>query len=296
MERREATRDLGPRQTATDKQLRFTRIIDWDNMSRQTTEYLKSQHADVSSNLLSARNLALATGAVAIILWCNLSTNVDSLRKFDWQYIGLGVIAGGWCISEHRRRKLENHLNELNDTIVVDPVTGLANRNFLNQELRRHLSQFQRQDSPFSIMLFDINDFRQINMQFGYEAGDSVLRSVTSVVKASVRDMDSLIRYGSDSFIAVLPGTKLTEAEIIAKRVSVAISDMAVPYQDRWIRVTANAGVATAVPLDVEESILCRAEQSLEASQGNDPKLQAEHYGESHFIGIDEYRDAPLAG
>lgn len=275
---------------------RLTRIIDWDSMSRQTTEYLKSQHADVSSNLLTARNLALATGTVAIILCYSFTTNATELRIFDWQCVGLGVIAGGWGISEFRRRKLESHLNELNDTIVVDPVTGLANRNFLKQELRRHLSQFQRQDSPFSIMLFDINDFRQINMQFGHEAGDSVLRSVTSVVKASVRDMDSLIRYGSDSFIAVLPGTKLTEAEHIAKRVSCAISEMAVPYQDRWIRVTANAGVATAVPLDVEESILRRAEQSLAISQRNDSNLRSGRDGEVKCMGIDEYREATIAG
>jgi len=281
---------------ARNEHLRLTRIIDWDSMSRQTTEYLKSQHADVSSNLLTARNLALATGTVAIILCYSFNTNATELRIFDWKCFGLGVIAVGWGISEFRRRKLESHLNELNDTIVVDPVTGLANRNFLKQELRRHLSQFQRQDSPFSIMLFDINAFRQINMQFGHEAGDSVLRSVTSVVKASVRDMDSLIRYGSDSFIAVLPGTKLTEAEHIANRVSGAISEMAVPYQDRWIRVTANAGVATAVPLDVEESILRRAEQSLAAAQRNDSDLRSEHDGEIQCTGIDEYREVTIAG
>lgn len=176
--------------------------------------------------------------------------------------IGFAIgFAVAWRIRRHRG--LELFLAEAR----TDIVTGLKNRRAFNEELSRLFAQRQRLGGHFSLMMIDIDGFKNLNDTHGHLSGDAVLRSVGHVLSTTLREMDIVYRYGGDEFVAICPGAKLHEAAVAAERVRQAVADATVPLKRGFLQVTISLGVAEVTTAEIAESLIQRADNALFAAK-----------------------------
>jgi diguanylate cyclase (GGDEF)-like protein len=96
---------------------------------------------------------------------------------------------------------------------LTDPLTGLPNTRWLFQQLSRELARADRLGTPLSLVVMDLDDFKHINDTHGHRVGDWALQEVARVLRATIRNYDTCVRYGGDEFIVVLSGCGTEEAE-----------------------------------------------------------------------------------
>lgn len=145
----------------------------------------------------------------------------------------------------------------------TDMLTGLRNRRSFQEELLRLFAQRQRQGVVFSLLMIDIDHFKDFNDVYGHLAGDLVLRSVAQVLANTVRQIDLVCRYGGDEFAVICPGTALDVAATAAERIRLAVASQPVPLKDRQIQITASVGVAEVIRSEVAEELIQRADEAL---------------------------------
>jgi diguanylate cyclase (GGDEF)-like protein/putative nucleotidyltransferase with HDIG domain len=124
-----------------------------------------------------------------------------------------------------RSAKLLRRLRGLSET---DPLTGLANRRKIHELLARVHAQSQRYRSHFSLVMLDLDGFKQLNDTYGHPAGDAVLRQTAEVLKEQTRAADIVGRYGGDEFLLILPETTAIDAALLADKLRAAIAER--PY------------------------------------------------------------------
>jgi diguanylate cyclase (GGDEF)-like protein len=151
-----------------------------------------------------------------------------------------------------------------------DPLTGLATQRTFYEQVDREWSRAQRNHSPLSCVMIDIDFFKRVNDTFGHAAGDEVIRRVAGALLESCRKADVVSRYGGEEFCVMLPETDEQGALIWANRVRGTIASTKVEYDGREICVTASFGVAerlddTATPaelVDLADQALLVAKRS----------------------------------
>ena len=114
-------------------------------------------------------------------------------------------------------------LDDLQRLASVDPLTGLANRRGGGEDISAEISRARRQNSALSCVLLDIDHFKDVNDTFGHQAGDHVLREISSLLRRTVRAYDILIRWGGEEFLVILPGVELEQASKLAERIHNAV-------------------------------------------------------------------------
>lgn len=134
---------------------------------------------------------------------------------------------------------------------TLDELTGLNNRRSLLKRLHEEL--VFRKTRELSLIYFDVDYFKTINDTLGHEAGDSVLQTITKILKTTLRDYDIAGRYGGDEFIMLLPDCGLSKAEIIAKKLLVAVSSHEFTYNQQTFHVTISMGISSL--MDNRQSI-----------------------------------------
>ena len=137
---------------------------------------------------------------------------------------------------------------------MMEPLTGVANRRAFLQLARTEIDRSRRYTHPFSLMVIDIDDFKQINDHFGHHTGDRLLISVVKTIKHHVRAIDIVARFGGDEFVVLLVKTGEKSAALIAQKLQKRL--LGIMQKKQW-PVTFSIGLATyhAVPDSVEEAI-----------------------------------------
>lgn len=146
---------------------------------------------------------------------------------------------------------------------LTDSLTGAANKRAFDYQIQRDISLARRYQQPLSLLLLDIDHFKQINDTHGHAAGDAVLRSVVEVIKRCCRDSDTVFRYGGEEFAVALPKANMTDGLIIAERIRNAVEDSGFQYQGTPIAVTLSIGCATHQDAESSNTLLERADQAL---------------------------------
>jgi diguanylate cyclase (GGDEF)-like protein len=137
-------------------------------------------------------------------------------------------------------------LEELNRT---DALTGLANRRQLDETLDRAWSHAREGGRPVSVLMIDIDHFKQYNDHYGHLGGDACLKKVAAAITAAVRGADLAARYGGEEFILVLPGADLSVAHRIGERANAAVAALHEQHVGSPIGiVTISVGVAAIMP------------------------------------------------
>ncbi len=167
---------------------------------------------------------------------------------------------------------------------VTDPMTGLFNRRYFNEQLSRELDRFQRHGHPFSYIIIDLDYLKRINDNLGHQFGDAAIKHIAAVLKRQVRDVDTAARYGGEEFVILLPVTDVKSARIAAERICNAIREKPVEGVGT---VTASVGVST-FPTDAtdRDSLTELADQAL---------YLAKHRGRDQVCSVSEDLKPSLA-
>ena len=127
---------------------------------------------------------------------------------------------------------------------TTDPLTGLYNRRFLNEFLVKEIARSKRLNKTFSIVIFDIDDFKRMNDRFGHVCGDQVLQSISQLIMREIRNLDVIGRYGGDEFIIILPETDRENAAVLIERLRGSIERHDIVLPASTLHITASFGVA----------------------------------------------------
>ncbi|MFK5951379.1 MAG: sensor domain-containing diguanylate cyclase [Methylococcales bacterium] len=145
---------------------------------------------------------------------------------------------------------LENNLNfeMMRRTSLIDTLTGVNNRRFLEQRIGEEVDRSQRNEEPLSCLFLDIDHFKLVNDTYGHQAGDYVLSIVAGVIKKQLRSNDVLARYGGEEFVALLSNIPETMVTDIAERIRQSIKDLILNFNEVQIKVTISIGMSTYLP------------------------------------------------
>jgi diguanylate cyclase (GGDEF)-like protein len=128
---------------------------------------------------------------------------------------------------------------------LIDGLTGVANRRQCEKSLAAEIARAERLGTPFTLVLADLDDFKNVNDAHGHAVGDDVLREFAAVLRATVRDSDLAGRWGGEEFVLLLPGTDVLGGAHLADRVRTALSERSFPGRDGSVLdVTCSFGVA----------------------------------------------------
>jgi len=147
---------------------------------------------------------------------------------------------------------------------LVDGLTGLANRRHGENVLEAELARAERFGGPLTVVVADLDDFKDVNDRFGHLTGDNVLRDFGAVLRSTVRDVDLASRWGGEEFVLVLPGTDAEGGIHLAERVREQLRVRAILALDGTpIDMTASFGVASSAGRTSPEELLARADAAL---------------------------------
>lgn len=145
-----------------------------------------------------------------------------------------------------------------------DELTGLDNRRAFFEQGYRIFKQAVRFKHPVSVIMMDIDHFKNVNDNYGHSVGDKVLQAVAESLQSMVREIDIVARIGGEEFAFILPETAIDEAVNMAERLRLKIAEAIVLHEEKEIRITASFGVSSK-PVENEtlETLLTRADDAL---------------------------------
>ena len=149
---------------------------------------------------------------------------------------------------------------------VLDPLTGIYNRGHLDAVLVAEYAYAVRHKIVLSVLFVDLDHFTQINNTHGHQAGDAVLKAAAQTIRYAIRTEDLVARYGGEEFVLVARGIDLNGGLVMAERIRSTISEIAVPYHGKTVRVSASIGVACyepATPYDSPEALIAAADRAV---------------------------------
>ena len=170
--------------------------------------------------------------------------------------------------------RMQSDLNELNEHLEklssLDGLTGIPNRRLFDDIYETEWKRAQRNGTPLSVIMMDIDYFKLFNDTYGHAEGDKCLQKIASALSSEAkRSMEIVARYGGEEFVAVLPGSDIKGGKIVADNMQRAVEDLNIPHLESKISnyVTISLGLAVSQSLvrgkDTPQDLLHRADNML---------------------------------
>jgi diguanylate cyclase len=166
-------------------------------------------------------------------------------------------------IAEERVKQLEQELEQVSELVREDQLTGALNRRGLDEVLDREIKRADRQQTPISIALLDIDNFKQLNDSFGHQTGDQALMHLIQVIKKALRPTDEVARYGGEEFLIILIDTSLEEAMLTITRLQRELTKNLFLHDNMRQLITFSAGVALHSVGEDPELTINRADSAM---------------------------------
>ncbi|MBJ7312525.1 diguanylate cyclase [Rugamonas sp. CCM 8940] len=147
---------------------------------------------------------------------------------------------------------------KLRQQSVIDPLTELYNRRYMDEVLKREQLRANRRQSPLSVILLDLDHFKRVNDTYGHDTGDLLLRKVGEVLRNSIRAVDVACRFGGEELVVILPDCDLAAAVQRAEAIRAAVAGIDIRAKGQLVTVTASIGVATSSGQSDEADALMR--------------------------------------
>lgn len=247
---------------------------------READEAHEQAHATAQRTLLltiTVFGVGLGLAIVAVILLVRsilvpirlLEQGANHLGKGDLSHRvplvskdEMGGLAKAFNAMAEKLRKSQATLEEL---AIHDGLTGLYNHREFYQRLEAEMERAKRYRDPLSLLMMDIDHFKAFNDTYGHQAGDSVLRALSALIRKEIRSVDHVARYGGEEFAVILPQTPSADAFAMAERLRNSIVTQAINInKEQVVNVTVSVGVA-AFPEDAKsrDDLIAAADQAL---------------------------------
>jgi diguanylate cyclase (GGDEF)-like protein/PAS domain S-box-containing protein len=172
---------------------------------------------------------------------------------------------------EIANRDLELALKREHHLARTDPLTRLSNRLAFFELAEYEYKGAARYQRPLSVIMMDVDHFKQVNDAYGHVTGDKLLAHLAETIRLQLRRADTLARYGGEEFIALLPATGAAQASIVAQRILTSARSLVLPLENASLQVTMSLGVASFNPRlsgeDSVDAIVGRADQAMYAAK-----------------------------
>ena len=216
-------------------------------------------HPDLDNEFKSCLSVPLAVddrvlGVITLYSCSALGFDHEHVRLMD-------------TITHHAAAAVNNALmfEETQEDAYTDLLTGLPNLRYFNAFMEQELGRAARIDYPVTLLMMDLECFKDVNDRFGHKVGDRTLAEIGQVLRRQMRRSDMLIRYAGDEFVAVLPGTTREQAKQTIDRIQTAVDSFRMPIRsEQYVRVGISVGAA-AYPQDGQEvdGLLALADQDM---------------------------------
>ena len=147
-----------------------------------------------------------------------------------------------------RLLELRKSKEQLQKMALTDPLTKLGNRATFDMSIKQAAACTQRSGSPYSLLMIDLDHFKNFNDNYGHQTGDAVLRSVADAIKQSSRNADICCRYGGEEFAVILPDTRANNAEVLADRIHRNVAKVSLKQPSGRLPITVSIGISCADP------------------------------------------------
>lgn len=171
-----------------------------------------------------------------------------------------------------QERKLSNDrvrmMEKLQKLAITDGLTKLHNSRSFYSQIEVEVDRFNRYKRPLSLLLMDIDHFKQYNDSYGHLEGDKILVRISQIIKSCLRKLDSAYRYGGEEFTVILPETTCSEAVTVAERIRVAVEkEIFEPQPDVKVNITISTGVTEYSHKEELSSFIQRADKAMYSSK-----------------------------
>lgn len=187
-----------------------------------------------------------------------ISIRIAPVREVDQHY----VVAVEIHSSSSPRYAMRQRLEELQELALHDPLTGIANRRFVEINLAARLEEFRRYSFDFSVMFIDADNFKTINDTHGHSTGDRILKMISATVANSLRSFDVIGRWGGEEFVVLLVNTKSEDIFKLADRLRRLVENSTLKLENgEALKVTVSIGATAAQRGDTVDSLVERADK-----------------------------------
>ena len=177
---------------------------------------------------------------------------------------------------------LRSNLTQAEEVVLRDPLTGVGNRRCFDVTMEKAITDSREDGTPLSLIMCDIDHFKRVNDAFGHQVGDEIIKMFSRVIETSVRDGDTVIRYGGEEFAIILPKAGQDAAKSIAERIRRQFESKKLSIRETNQKIgqmTASFGVAEYRSGDDTELLVQRADAKLYDAKSNG-RNQVSAYGE----------------
>jgi diguanylate cyclase (GGDEF)-like protein/PAS domain S-box-containing protein len=166
-----------------------------------------------------------------------------------------------------RNISLTTELEDLRRMALIDPLTELGNRRFVEMNIATHLEEVRRYNSGFGLLFIDIDDFKIVNDSYGHNAGDRILRMVGRTLHHNLRSFDLSARWGGEEFVALVLNVNSDQLKEIAEKIRQLVETSPMRYGASWINITISLGATLARADDVMTELIGRADTAMYKSK-----------------------------
>lgn len=224
-----------------------------------TTLAYQDNLGDYAQKISGARSLSELSDVVGQML-SDTKTMRDNTAKSHTELQELRQ-----CFDEANQRitELQQQLEAASTQVRLDPLTGTLNRKGMMEAFAVAIADAHSQQTPLSVSLLDIDNFKQINDTEGHQTGDQALIHLSRVIERNLRPADSLARYGGEEFLILLPNTRIDVAEEIITRLQRELTREFFMAEQRKLVITFSAGLTLTTSEDTPNTVLARADKAL---------------------------------
>ncbi len=255
-------------------------VVSGHNLQRQSLQsgkdldrVVKEQVGDIAISVQSAKDLQLLKNDVSSHLE-NIKGHMDKHLKMAEERFEQAV--QNEAKLRERLKEVESETGVLRHKILeaqarssLDPVTGLSNRAAYDERMKDEYARWQRFNNQLVLMVWDLDDFKQVNDRFGHQAGDKALRVIGLIMKKRLRQTDFVGRYGGEEFCVLLSGTPMEEANIVAEQIRKSVENSGFHSADKPITLTISCGLTDFRDGDTPDTAFERADRALYQAKSN---------------------------
>jgi diguanylate cyclase len=243
---------------ATVKNMMMTFIDRLGSVAASTGNF-QEKIGGFSERIRGAANIEELNDVLEAVLSETRSVQADALASRD------RMLAAHQEVQDAEKRicELESKLQHMSELVREDQLTGSLNRRGLDDVFERESARADRRGTPLCIALLDLDNFKKLNDTYGHLVGDNALRHLVKVVKATLRSMDVIARFGGEEFLILLPETTVEAASSAMVRVQRELTRHFFLHDNEKMLITFSCGVALRHQNEDQTSLMARADRAM---------------------------------